>query len=332
MSTTTTWRTTRRQSTTTPATSKPDEAKENSTAASCYLFMENAMSWQAAQEFCEESGGYLASVDSHLENEFLLQKIQEISIKTSHWWIGGNDFEKGEGNWIWTSSKMPVDNGFQDWVANEPGNGYGGQKEDCLQIQKTGSLSPHHWSDGKCGRWKPSICEVPNPSYNGTDPQKFVHDIKDFVSESLCMTDMGNSDCLNGTWTCYTYVRLQATWQQAKDFCAKRDSILACPDTKEKTDMVYEKAKAYESNGYYWLGATDQEDEGKWFWLKNNTAAMVFDRNLAYSSVTLPYRGGDFYDCLRMELKSYRPRMHWNDASCKGWSYFICEKTSCERR
>ena len=64
---------------------------------------------------------------------------------------------------------------------------------------------------------------------------------------------------MNGTWTCYTFVRLQKTWEQAKEYCASRGGALAGPDTREKADAVYRTAKQYvaNANGYYWLGATD---------------------------------------------------------------------------
>ena len=56
--------------------------------------------------------------------------------------LGGNDFEAGEGNWIWTSSKIPLEAGYQDWTRNEPNNkGSNGREENCLNMNRYVFLS-----------------------------------------------------------------------------------------------------------------------------------------------------------------------------------------------
>ena len=71
--------------------------------------------------------------------------------------------------------------------------------------------------------------------------------------------DRGTSECLNGTWTCYTFVRVQKTWGKAKDFCAVHGMVLAGPDSREKADALYQDAKKYITSTavYFWLGASD---------------------------------------------------------------------------
>jgi len=52
---------------------------------------------------------------------------------------GGNDFEKGEGNWIWTANKIRLDAGFQDWSLNQPDNGgsFGSHVDaNCLTLNR----------------------------------------------------------------------------------------------------------------------------------------------------------------------------------------------------
>lgn len=324
--------------TTTSAATLTDYGNANSTSKSCYLYMDNKMSWRAAQEFCEANGGFLAAIESEKENDFLHKNLKSFASKDSNWWIGGNDFEKGEGNWIWTSSKIRLEAGFQDWSMNQPDNGgtYGNHAVDanCLTLNRRWGRVQHKWDDRRCGLWRPSICEVPNPYYNGTQALEFSHNIEDYVSESLCLSDKGTAECVNGTWTCYTFVRLQKTWAQAKEFCAGRGMVLAGFDSREKADAVYEKAKrlVLVSNAYYWLGASDAEKEGDWRWVKNNEPASVNDRSMAFSSVPVPPVGAPGLNCLRMEVKSYRSRMHWNDADCNDWSWFVCEKNNCKKQ
>lgn len=330
--TTTTAKTTRTtpKATPKPAPPTPTWAPENSTAKSCYLFMESKMSWQAAQDYCESQGGFLVDVDSRQENMFLAKNIQRIASKESFWWLGGNDFEKEEGTWIWTADKELLKDGYQDWTTNEPNNGYGMIKENCLMLNKR-SYTGHLWSDGRCGVWRPSICEVPNPNYNQPDALEFSHNVDDYISDSLCTSDKGTTKCPNGTWTCYKFIRVQMSWDQAKDFCASKDMQFASFDSRVKTDLVYTTAKSFSYTGYYWLGASDTAKEGEWTWTSDGSSADVFNRSLAYTEVAPVTRGDDNRNCLRMEVKSYRTRMHWNDASCLSWAWAVCQTNSCNK-
>ncbi|MFM7151271.1 MAG: family 16 glycoside hydrolase, partial [Gemmataceae bacterium] len=56
------------------------------------------------------------------------------------------------------------------------------------------------------------------------------------------------------------------TWSQAKAECEKRGGILACIRSKEESDFLtglVNKAALDEA----WVGATDEQEEGKWVWL-----------------------------------------------------------------
>jgi len=295
--------------------------------------MEGKMSWRTAQEWCEEQGGFLASIESQPENDFVYNTLKSLASNTqTNWWIGGNDFEEGESKWIWTSSKKRLDAGYQNWVVGQPDNGQGSYKnldENCLSLYKSGYKTPNLWSDKRCNLWQPSICEVPNPHYNGSEALEFSHDISKYIDESLCLTDKGTPECLNGTWTCYTFVRLQKTWQQAKEFCEERGAVLAGPDSRETANAIYQKAKQYvlNSNAFYWLGASDRETENDWRWVKNNKTVPIRDRSISFSSPIAVYDTNQ--NCLWMEVKSYRTRMHWNDAECDNWAWFVCESSDC---
>ena len=50
-----------------------------------------------------------------------------------------------------------------------------------------GYKTPNLWSDKRCNLWQPSICEVPNPHYNGSEALEFSHDISKYIDESLCL-------------------------------------------------------------------------------------------------------------------------------------------------
>ena len=90
------------------------------------------VSWQEAEELCQQKGGHLASIASNEEQEELVNLVGN-----RFFWLGGSDAQK-EGQWTWndgTPWKMDY------WNQSEP-NGRGG--ENCLAILKEA------WTDRDC--------------------------------------------------------------------------------------------------------------------------------------------------------------------------------------
>jgi hypothetical protein len=79
-----------------------------------YQRIDDPMSWHEAETFCAELGGYLASVISEEENDFVFDHFARDHVC----WLGASD-ELQEGNWQWVSGE-PFE--YSNWFKGEPSN------------------------------------------------------------------------------------------------------------------------------------------------------------------------------------------------------------------
>ena len=70
--------------------------------------------WEAAKQYCEEQGGYLATITSAEENEFLYQYLREFSYESAYF---GLTDSKEEGVWIWDNGENVS---YTNWHEDEP--------------------------------------------------------------------------------------------------------------------------------------------------------------------------------------------------------------------
>jgi len=73
------------------------------------------ISWGAAQQFAQSSGGYLATITSSEENAFL-ESIFGTALTTDLAWIGLTDVQT-EGVWQWVTGE-PFS--YSNWASGEP--------------------------------------------------------------------------------------------------------------------------------------------------------------------------------------------------------------------
>lgn len=99
-----------------------------------YYQSNNTMYWQTARNLCAQNGGYLVSITTAQENEFIRQHM--TAPRT---WIGLTD-EVIEGQWRWTSGE-PYS--YSNWNPGEPNNS---GNEDYVEMYKSGSY-PGRWND-----------------------------------------------------------------------------------------------------------------------------------------------------------------------------------------
>lgn len=101
-----------------------------------YYLIDNSalIGWNDAKQYCKNVfGGYLASITSKEENEFVTGLLKEFDYRAA--FIGGSDREK-EGEWKWESGESWS---YSNWGANQPDDykAYeGGQ--DYLTVDKDG--------------------------------------------------------------------------------------------------------------------------------------------------------------------------------------------------
>ncbi|MDP2808514.1 MAG: C-type lectin domain-containing protein [Rhodocyclaceae bacterium] len=102
-----------------------------------YQRFDVAKTWSQAKDACANQGGYLATITSQAENDWIVKNsLQGTSNSTR---LGGSD-EQIEGTWIWITGESFV---YTNWNSGEPNSGYGGYEEDSLFFNADGT-----WNDG----------------------------------------------------------------------------------------------------------------------------------------------------------------------------------------
>lgn len=119
----------------------------------------SAISWSEANSLAGDRGGYLATITSQAENDFVFQ----LSTSTNGAWYtdGSNSFgswlggyqnstaDEPSGNWIWVTGE--AFNQFTNWADGEPNNSFAGNSsipEDFLHFFAPSSTSPAStWND-----------------------------------------------------------------------------------------------------------------------------------------------------------------------------------------
>ena len=135
--------------------------------AHCYLWGDEKKNWTAAEDFCREEGGHLATVNTNATKEFVLGGMTRRNLGWA--WIGGSDIEE-EGVWKWTDC-TPWEATF--WAPGEPNNSGNNhlEAEDCLaQIHKSSDWNPCRWSlwtDDVCSSELEFLCSKKMCSING---------------------------------------------------------------------------------------------------------------------------------------------------------------------
>ena len=132
------------------ATSYADHTKIlNTRNGHTYQLIQNPKIWTEARSHCESLGGYLVTITSKEEQNFLFDQILRYSKKDI--WAGATD-KVEKGNWKWvTGEKFD----YTNWKRGEPNNENG--IEDCLELR---SRAFFKWNDVPSGakrNW--FICE-----------------------------------------------------------------------------------------------------------------------------------------------------------------------------
>jgi len=117
----------------------------------CYLWNNDAKNWTAAEDFCQQAGGHLASVSSNSTNDYIWEGKNRRGLDRV--WLGGSDI-KEEGVWNWIDC-TPWEYTF--WQSGEPNNAVVEDRpvENCLEI---GRYHDKKWNDAPCGHGKGFVC------------------------------------------------------------------------------------------------------------------------------------------------------------------------------
>ena len=112
----------------------------------CFLWVRNnKTSWDAAENFCQNEGGHLASVTSKEVQDFILDRVGQSPV-----WIGATD-RRREGSWEW-SDCSPFN--FTGWAPGEPSER---NTENCAELYRAERYLKG-WNDLDCNTSLDFVC------------------------------------------------------------------------------------------------------------------------------------------------------------------------------
>jgi len=136
------------------------------------------LSWTEASAAATAAGGYLATITSEAEGDFVFSLVADKpelwEFHNNGWygpWLGGFQppgSAEPDGDWQWVTGE-PFS--YTNWTAGEP-NQWEGWEEDCLRYKQKGSTLGPEWND-----------EVDSPTV--TPPTGYVIEIPEPATLSL---------------------------------------------------------------------------------------------------------------------------------------------------
>lgn len=127
----------------------PEEAIQNPYNGHWYLRYDTPMSWHDARAFCERKRGYLATITSQAEDDFVFVYLG-TDVSTGEVWLGGTGEDWGR---IWW------------WITGKPWGDFWNDSE----TEDEGRCN----SNSDCGIQKPFICEWDSKQVRRHHGQKF---------------------------------------------------------------------------------------------------------------------------------------------------------------
>jgi hypothetical protein len=136
----------------------PDDAIFNEANGHYYQAFEEALSANSAASACEGLGGYLVTITSQAEQNF----VQGTFIQNSgaHWigFFQEADSTDTDAGWEWVTGET-VD--YTNWGGGEPNDGDGTEDntQNCARIVENDGYELGDWDDIECNTSLPYICE-----------------------------------------------------------------------------------------------------------------------------------------------------------------------------
>ncbi|XP_056590503.1 secretory phospholipase A2 receptor [Triplophysa dalaica] len=214
----------------------------------CYLYLENAASWDASSSACRDLEGELLSIHSLSQQEIVLTMLKLVSV--SKVWIGL--YKEAKSPAVQWSDNSPVT--FTSWYSQDPSHRQG-DKRICVT------------ADGKDGRWQFEGCEEQHTTMckkAGLVPQLATGEQEEGCPEGWRRKD--NS--------CYKISDTEQTFEDAvKGYYCKAPLVTI----ESRFEQAFLNSLIGETGGSdsqsYWTALQDQNRTGEYRWLaKNDTS------------------------------------------------------------
>ncbi|XP_061151047.1 C-type mannose receptor 2-like [Syngnathus typhle] len=195
---------------------------------SCYHFEGTRKIWQAAEDFCKNKGGHLASVHSHGDRQFLTDHRREANAMYS--WLG---LKENNGKLEWSDGSAADD---------VPSSLSTSSSYDCSKLADDGKIVIED-----CDDLRPSICQK----------GKARHSLSVLPAPTSASGSIKTCDARIG-WTlhgshCYKKMETPNGWLGARYDCLWEGGDLVSVNSKDEEDFVKEQM----GDKPFWIGLSN---------------------------------------------------------------------------
>ncbi|XP_021354593.1 macrophage mannose receptor 1-like isoform X2 [Mizuhopecten yessoensis] len=257
---------------------------------SCYQLINRKLNWNQGRSLCRQHGGYLASVASQADQNFLVSQLP--ANRTGGYWIGLND-QLIQNNFQWSDGSKVT---FTAWAPREPNN-FAGHREDCVLLYLNGGK----WNDGTCNDPQNGvICKRPKQAVSSTQSPQTV---------GCTLPAVGYQA------SCYFYVAgALKTWSNAiKDCAARFNGTLAIVNDRYTQAFVANYLN-YKGD-MFWIGMSDAVTPGTYLWKDGTKVDFTF-----WGSA---HTGRERNTCVA--LTTSLPIGLWENKNCTETHHYVCE-------
>lgn len=206
--------------------------------------LDDVKGWTAAEAFCENLGGYLATITSAKEDAFIYNEVLCANgYKDAYFGLTDKD---DEGKWRWiTGEKLS----YLNWADGEP-NGGTSENYGMYYYQ----FGDGRWNDANFSGRSAFVCE-----WGDYEPEEEAMFVTTYKGHRYELFDIDSID----------------TWQKAKSYCEKQGGYLAIITSAEENDFIYRNIVRGFGYTSAYFGLTDEGHEGVWKWVNGKKAAFT---------------------------------------------------------
>ncbi|XP_056022926.1 macrophage mannose receptor 1-like isoform X2 [Ostrea edulis] len=278
--------------------------------SSCFYFIGELLTWQSAEDKCQQMGAHLISIDDANEQKFITGLIKPDGIWGSVW-IGANSRTEGRG-FQWTDGGAFV---YYNWFPGDPESQIEGD-EECVAMFISNSL----WTDNSCQQLHSAVCEKMRPFQAKNRASKKTVKMKGSAV---------NGTCADG-WIpyregCFLIQQRRTTWDEASALCRQQNAHLASIADQDELYLVFSQlppgvsAKQYG----YWIGLRDRRQQ-TFRWEDNSDVTYTAWQTNDPQGLTL-YKEG----CTFMNLHNGL----WGDRHCDSlMPGYVCRSSKLQNK
>ena len=265
-----------------------------------YLVVNQDMTWDEADTYARERGGYLATITSSKEQRFVMDLLSRDGDKNNYW-LGG--YREGR-NWHWVTGESFR---YTNWLPTQPDNSHG--IENKLQIVRI-LHSDAQQVRGRQGQWNDNSNDnfgwgsygliIEWDDAQVSQPNTLIPD------DAIIWQENGHG---------YLVVDQSMTWDEANTYARERGGYLVTITSSNEQRFVMDLLSRDGDKNYYWLGG--YREGTRWQWVTGESFRYTNYGNRQYSS--------NYFSIPTDKLSMYSIGGKWTRVIALGIHGFIIE-------